>query len=64
MPVMFQGVKLYLEYLKQDNEIAAYIKKHLDKPQNELLKQLFHLFFHYGLGDIQYLKIIETIVKA
>lgn len=64
IPVMFQGIRLYLEYLKKDNEITAYIKKHPDKPQNELLKHLFQLFPQYGLGDVQYLKIIETIVKA
>ncbi|WP_217447991.1 MULTISPECIES: AraC family transcriptional regulator [unclassified Bacillus (in: firmicutes)] len=64
IPVMFQGISLYLEYLKKDNEITAYIKKHLDKPQDELLKDLFHLFPQYGLGDVQYLKIIETIAKT
>lgn len=64
MPVMFQGIRLYLEYLKENNEITTFIKKHLDKPQNELLKQLFHLFPQYGLGDVQYLKIIETIKES
>lgn len=64
MPVMYQGIKLYLEYLKEDNEITAYIKKHVGKPLDELLKQLFHLFPQYGLGDLQYIKMIETIKKA
>ncbi|MGG1663610.1 helix-turn-helix transcriptional regulator [Brevibacillus sp. NRS-1366] len=63
MPVMFQGIRLYLEYVKEDNEITTYIKKHLDKSQDELLEHLFHLFPQYGLGDAQYLKIIETIKK-
>ncbi|AZN43330.1 helix-turn-helix transcriptional regulator [Paenibacillus albus] len=61
MPVMYQGIRLYLESLKEDNEITAYISKHLDKPQSELLQQLFHLFPHYGLGDLQYIKIIEAV---
>lgn len=26
MPVMYQGIKLYLEYLKEDNEITSYKK--------------------------------------
>ncbi|WP_255266663.1 AraC family transcriptional regulator [Bacillus cereus] len=64
MPVMFQGIRLYLEYLKKDNEITAYINKYLHKPHDELLKDLFHLFPQYGLGDVQYLKIIETIAKS
>ncbi|WIY63140.1 AraC family transcriptional regulator [Bacillus arachidis] len=64
MSVMSQGIRLYLECLKKDNEITAYIKKHLDKPQDELLKDLFQLFPEYGLGDVQYFKIIETIAKS
>ena len=64
MPVMFQGIKLYLEYLKEENEITAYIKKHTGKSQNEMLKQLFHLFPQYGLGDTQYIKIINKIEEA
>ncbi|WP_208918428.1 helix-turn-helix domain-containing protein [Paenibacillus uliginis] len=64
MPVMYQGIKLYLDYLKEDNEITAYIKKHLDKSQDDLLKHLFHLFPQYGLGDVQYLRIIKTIGEA
>ncbi|SDX06149.1 helix-turn-helix transcriptional regulator [Paenibacillus sp. CF384] len=64
MPVMYQGILLYLEYLKEDNEITAFIKKHISKPQHELLQQLFHLFPHYGLGDLQYIKIIEALKQA
>ncbi|WP_100486302.1 helix-turn-helix transcriptional regulator [Sporolactobacillus pectinivorans] len=64
MPVMYQGIKLYLEYLKKDNEITAFIKKNLDRSQNELLRQLFRVFPQYGLGDLQYLKIIKTIKDA
>lgn len=64
MPVMYQGIKLYLEYIKKENEITAYIKRHQGKPQNELLLQLFKLFPQYGLGDVQYIKMIETIDEA
>ncbi|WDV08311.1 helix-turn-helix domain-containing protein [Lysinibacillus irui] len=59
LPVMYQGVQLYFNYLKEENEITTYIKKHLDMPQNDLIKQLFYLFPHYGLGDRQYSKLIE-----
>ncbi|WP_234447562.1 helix-turn-helix transcriptional regulator [Viridibacillus soli] len=61
LPVMYQGINLYLEYLKDENEITAYIKKHLDKSHKDLLKNLFHLFPNYGLGDVQYLKMIKII---
>ncbi|MBO7744396.1 helix-turn-helix transcriptional regulator [Paenibacillus sp. MWE-103] len=64
MPVMYQGIRLYLDYLKEDNEITTFIKKHIGKPQDELLQHLFHLFPHYGLGDLQYIKIIEALKKG
>ncbi len=59
LPVMYQGIQLYFNYLKEENEITMYIKKHLDMPRNDLIKQLFNLFPHYGLGDRQYSKLIE-----
>ncbi|MCQ2008608.1 AraC family transcriptional regulator [Sporolactobacillus sp. STSJ-5] len=64
MPVMYQGIKLYLEYLKKDNEITAFIKKNRDRSQDELVNELFRVFPQYGLGDLQYIKIINTIKNA
>ncbi|MGZ9586577.1 AraC family transcriptional regulator [Paenibacillus marinisediminis] len=64
MAVMSQGIRLYLEYIKQDNEITAFINKHLDKSQDELLKHLFKRFPQYGLGDTQYIKIIQSTKEA
>lgn len=63
IPVMYQGIQLFFSYLNEENEITTYIKKHLNLSQNDLLKQLFSLFPHYGLGDRQYIKIIEKIKK-
>ncbi|MGE8206479.1 helix-turn-helix transcriptional regulator [Heyndrickxia sp. NPDC080065] len=62
IPVMYQGINLYFDYLKEDNEITAYIKKNLDKSLDDLLNHLFHLFPQYGLGDVQYIRIIKTIM--
>ncbi|MEH7294632.1 AraC family transcriptional regulator, partial [Priestia megaterium] len=64
IPSMFQGIRLYMEYIKVDNEIVAYIRENEDLPQNKLLDNLFQSFPQYGLGDVQYLKIIETISKV
>lgn len=64
MPVMYQGIQLYLEYLKEDNEITAFIRKNLNVPKAELLQQLFRLFPHYGLGDLQYFKMMEAVKQA
>jgi hypothetical protein len=61
---MFQGIGLYMEYIKDDNEIVTYIRENEGQSQNELLKNLFQSFPQYGLGDVQYLKIIETITKV
>lgn len=63
IPVMYQGIQLYFNYLKEENEMTTYIKKHLNMPQNDLIKQLFYLFPHYGLGDSQYMKLIEKNKK-
>ncbi|MFC4808088.1 helix-turn-helix transcriptional regulator [Paenibacillus sp. GCM10023250] len=64
MPVMYQGIRLFLEYVKEDNEITAFIKKHVGKPREELLQRLFHLFPHYGLGDLQYIRLIDNLKQA
>jgi AraC-like DNA-binding protein len=61
LPVMYQGIQLYFNYLQEENDITTYIKKHLEQPLGDLMKQLFSLFPHYGLGDSQYLKIIEKV---
>ncbi|MBQ4869414.1 AraC family transcriptional regulator [Priestia megaterium] len=63
-PSIFQGIRLYMEYIKADNEIITYIRKNQGQSQNELLENLFQSFPQYGLGDVQYLKIIETISKV
>jgi len=61
LPVMYQGIQLYFDYLKEENDISKYIKKHLDQSSKDLLTQLFRLFPQYGLGDTQYLKIIDKV---
>ncbi|WP_249659877.1 helix-turn-helix domain-containing protein [Lysinibacillus fusiformis] len=61
LPVMYQGIQLYFDYLKEENDISTYIKKHVDQSPQELLTQLFRLFPQYGLGDTQYLKIIDKV---
>ncbi|MED4219556.1 AraC family transcriptional regulator [Priestia megaterium] len=64
IPSMFQEIRLYMKYIKADNEIITYIRENKDQSQNELLGNLLQSFPQYGLGDVQYLKIIETIGKV
>lgn len=56
-----QGAKLYLHYLDPNGEIFSYIRKHQDKSETDLLVLLLEEFTSYGLGDIQYLKLIRQI---
>lgn len=63
MPVMYQGIKLYLELLNNDNEITKYIQTHQHLPQNEIVRNLLHRFPQYGLGDSQYLALIKATKK-
>ncbi|MFB7157614.1 helix-turn-helix transcriptional regulator [Lysinibacillus sp. NPDC056232] len=63
MPVMYQGIKLYLELFQSDNEITKYIQTHQNLPHREIVRNLLHLFPQYGLGDSQYLELIKATQK-
>lgn len=56
-----EGIKLYLEFSKNENEIITYIKKHKNDDVDTLLHNLFNIFSNYGLGDTQYINIINQI---
>lgn len=64
LPVMGKGIKLYFEYLKEENEITSYIRKHENLDFNSLLKELINNFRQYGLGDTQYIQLIEKCRKV
>ncbi|MFJ7981498.1 AraC family transcriptional regulator [Lysinibacillus xylanilyticus] len=63
MSVTYQGIKLYLELLQNDNEITKYIQAHQHLSQNEIVRNLLHLFPQYGLGDTQYFALIQATIK-
>lgn len=62
MPVMYQGIKLYLELLNNDNEITKYIQTHQHLSHDEIVQNLLYLFPQYGLGDSQYLALIKATI--
>ncbi|WP_107841633.1 helix-turn-helix domain-containing protein [Metasolibacillus meyeri] len=64
MPVMYQGTKLYLELQKEMNEITKYIEGHRHLALNELVSRLLKVFPQYGLGDTQYIEIIDRVRKS
>lgn len=61
LPVMYQAINIYLNMLKEDNEVVKYISKNKDLPTSELIKRLFALFPTVGYGDTQYIEIINKI---
>lgn len=64
LPLLENGIKLYLEYLKDENEITEYIKQHGEVQTDILVTDLLRTFHKYGLGDTQYIKLIEKYRKS
>lgn len=64
LSIMNNGIILYFEYLKEENEITAYIKKHEDLEIDILVTMLIKTFPQYGLGDTQYIELINRYRKS
>lgn len=67
MPKLFpfafleHGITLYLDYLKPQNKIVSYINDHIEEDRESLIEELQLKFKAYGLGDLQYIKLIESL---
>lgn len=61
LPFLQRGIELYLELQKDNNEIIKYIKNNKQKPKDKLVIELLNNFYNYGLGDVQYIKMIDNI---
>ncbi len=61
--LMENGIRLYLEYLKEENEITAYIRQRDNLESDILVSELLKAFPKYGLGDTQYIQLIERCKK-
>ena len=59
LSIMENGIRLYQEYLKEENEIISYIKQHKDLQIDILVINLLKNFPEYGLGDTQYIQLIK-----
>ena len=64
LPIMENGIRLYFEYLKEDNEITSYIGEHGDLQTDVLVIELLKTFPKYGLGDTQYIQLIDRYRKG
>ena len=62
--IMQNGIRLYFEYLKEENEITAYIGEHGDLQTDVLVIELLKTFPKYGLGDTQYIQLIQRYRKG
>jgi hypothetical protein len=59
LPLLENGIKLYFEYLKEENEITSYISQRSELQDDTLLQELLKSFRQYGLGDTQYMQLIS-----
>lgn len=55
-----KGIDLYLNYLNKDSDLMKYIEKHSHVSNIELVSSLIKEFSWYGLGDTQYLEIVNS----
>jgi hypothetical protein len=61
LPILEKGIRLYIQYLKEENEITEYIKKHENLRSDILVTELLKTFPQYGLGDTQYIQLIKSL---
>ncbi|WP_315069544.1 hypothetical protein [uncultured Clostridium sp.] len=61
MPVMYQAVSLYLNYMSKNSEINRYIIPNINKENSNLIIDLLRTFPQYGLGDLQYEMLIKNL---
>ena len=59
LSIMSNGINLYFEYLKEENEITAYIRMRENLKIEDLVTELLKKFIQYGLGDTQYIHLIK-----
>jgi hypothetical protein len=56
-----RGIELYSAFLSKESNLMLYIKEHENLSEKELVYALIENFKEYGLGDIQYLKLIRNV---
>ncbi|WP_051405000.1 hypothetical protein [Bacillus cihuensis] len=62
-PPLKKGVELYLTYLHKDSDLMLYIQQHQNVPEKQLVPVLLEKFTEYGLGDTQYMELIQSSRK-
>jgi hypothetical protein len=61
LPYLKEGIKLYGNYRGSNNEIIDFINDRRDKSRKVILMDLIKNLSNYGLGDTQYMKILDEM---
>ena len=61
MPVLQKGIRLYLNTFDDDWEVLTFIKEHKNLSDRKLAALLLQTFTAYGLGNVQYLDLINKV---
>lgn len=56
-----EGIKLYIDYKSPSSEIVNFINERRYKKRYDILVDLIKDLNHYGLGDTQYMKILDEM---
>ncbi|TDQ36579.1 AraC family transcriptional regulator [Aureibacillus halotolerans] len=60
-PFMQEGIRLYLHFIADNNELTDEIQRLSNLDDAQLLQHLLQTFPQYGLGDVQYQQLIRQI---
>lgn len=61
LPCLKYGLELYSIYTSTNHEIKGFINEMADKDRYEILVELLNRFRNYGLGDLQFIRILNEI---
>jgi hypothetical protein len=61
LPYLKEGIRLYRKYKGSNSEIIDFINKRRGKSRKDILIDLIKNLNHYGLGDTQYMRILDEM---
>lgn len=59
--LMGEGIGRYIAFHNKENELTAYIQSHRELDRISLMQDMLRRFTRYGLGDVQYLELIDRL---
>lgn len=61
LPYLIEGIQLYINYNNSKSEIKDFILERKNKSRQDILLDLINNLNKYGLGDVQYMKILDEM---